>query len=590
MNYSHRGPSSVSVLVTVLILCLSLSHTQLSYAMDQSPSSKGDPFVVPVKIDTYGKTWDGYLAFGLWDFNMSNFYVPMRSYLVVMTTDGQLLHLRETTGDQSYEPVRYLNYDTLMYEGEPENSTHFWNLKTNETTNFPNVSGHHDIIYNPLTNTFLTLTSYIREIDGKNVLMDEIVELDRSGNTLWTWDTYTNGHIDLSDNCQCNETNTVNGETVIDLTHGNSLQWNFQENMIYFNMRHLSTFCKIDRTTSKTIWCLGEHGNFTLLGTNGKPVPSLWYDAHDVHEIQPDVFLMFDNEYHNTSSAVPCPATFEEANASSRILEVTANEQNMTASVSWSWEGPRLDWSPYWGEADVLPNGDLIGTFGSESHYLPGSGITSPLSNSTGAVIVEVNQRGEVMRTYTFPYGWGIYRVVPIPLQTTNDYDYDASTHVSDLTVHLSSLNDIGGPTDIYYRTNDGPVKMVKVDGQPHITTEGFNTIEYWSVDGNGIEELPHNLLSGIKLIKVGRCGHIVCGDVGGQNENVKTLMGFIFIPDVLRVDALISVRAITLRDISTSGIWMFQERHSHETGSLKYRTSAHGKTILRAAGDTRCT
>ena len=540
----------MSALIAVLILGLCLSRAQLSYGAVQLHSTV-DHFVVPVKIDTYGMAWDGYLAFGLWDFNMSNFYVPTRSYLVVMTTDGQLLHLRETSGDQSYEPVRFMNYDTLMYEGEPENSTHFWDLKTNQTADFPMVSGHHDIIYNSLTRTFLTLTSYIREIDGKNVLMDKIVELDMTGNTLWSWDTYADGHFDLSDNCQCNETNTVNGERVIDLTHGNSLQWNFEENVIYFNMRHLSTFCKINRTTSQTIWCLGEHGDFTLLGTNGKPVPSLWYDAHDVHELQPDVFLMFDNEYHNTTAAPPCPATFEETNAHSRILEITVNEQNKTARVSWSWEAPRLDWSPYWGEADILPNGDAIGTFGSESHYLPGSGITSPLSNSTGAVVIEVNPKGEVMRTYTFPYGWGIYRVVPIPLQTANDYD--GSMHRGDFTINLSAINDIGGPTNIYYRINDGTVKKVKVDGQPRIKREGFNnTLEYWSVDDSGIEEFPHNILTGIRLIRIGNCGHTVCGiDFGGHDANAKTVeMAAVGVDMLVRGDLIMSIATISVKDM----------------------------------------
>lgn len=540
----------MSALIAVLILGLCLSRAQLSYGAVQLHSTV-DHFVVPVKIDTYGMAWDGYLAFGLWDFNMSNFYVPTRSYLVVMTTDGQLLHLRETSGDQSYEPVRFMNYDTLMYEGEPENSTHFWDLKTNLTADFPMVSGHHDIIYNSLTRSFLTLTSYIREIDGKNVLMDKIVELDMTGNTLWSWDTYADGHFDLSDNCQCNETNTVNGERVIDLTHGNSLQWNFEENVIYFNMRHLSTFCKINRTTSQTIWCLGEHGDFTLLGTNGKPVPSLWYDAHDVHELQPDVFLMFDNEYHNTTATPPCPATFEGTNAHSRILEITVNEQNKTAQISWSWEAPRLDWSPYWGEADILPNGDAIGTFGSESHYLPGSGITSPLSNSTGAVVIEVNPKGEVMRTYTFPYGWGIYRVVPIPLRTANDYD--GSMHRGDFTINLSAINDIGGPTNIYYRINDGTVKKVKVDGQPRITREGFNnTLEYWSVDDSGIEEFPHNILTGIRLIRIGNCGHTVCGiDFGDHDANAKTVeMAAVGVDMLVRGDMIMSIATISVKDM----------------------------------------
>jgi hypothetical protein len=183
------------------------------------------------------------------------------------------------------------------------------------------------------------------------------------------------------------------------------------------------------------------------------------------------------------------------------MLEISVNERNMTAWTSWSWAAPREDWSPYWGSLDRLPNGDWLADFGDESHYLPGSGIGSPLPNSTGAVLVEVNPNGEVVRTYTFPYAWGIYRVVPIPMQTINDYD--GTMHTSDFTIDLTTLNNLGASTNIYYSINGGPTETVATDGQPRITTQGANnTLEYWSVDSNGIEELPHNVLTGINLQK----------------------------------------------------------------------------------------
>ena len=478
-----------------------------------------EPFKVPVTIRTYGNAWDGYLAFGLWGFpyGLTNFSLTPYSYLVVMTTNGQLLDLRTSPTNTNpaasipgfagvtnpiYAPVKYLGNDMLMFEGEPDTATHFWNLKTNLTTGFPNVYGHHDMIYNPITGTFLTLRSYVRQIDGRNVLMDTIVELDSQGNTLWTWDTYANGHFGLKDECLCNATTVVNGQTVIDLTHANSLQWDFQTNTIYMNMRALDTFCKINKTTNQTTWCLRRRGSFTLLGQDGKPVPSLWYHSHDLREVQPGVFTMFDDDYDNTTNvANPCPVTFEETNGHSRMLEITVNEQNMTAWESWSWTAPRADYTPYWGSVDRLPNGDWIADFGSQSHFLPGTAIGSPSPNSTGAVFVEVNPAGNVVRTYTFPYGWGVYRVVPIALQTANDYD--GATHTSAFNIILSTVNDIGGPTAIYYRINGGPVKSVATDGQPLITTQGTNnTLEYWSVDSNGIEQTPHNMLTGIRLEK----------------------------------------------------------------------------------------
>ncbi len=96
----------------------------------------------------------------------------------------------------------------------------------------------------------------------------------------------------------------------------------------------------------------------------------------------------------------------------------------MTAWVSWSWEAPKQYWAPYWGKNDRLPNGDRIGVFGTQIHQF---NENKPwVGNDTGAVLIEVNQQGEIVRTYTFSAGWGVYRideitnhasvpVVPIP-------------------------------------------------------------------------------------------------------------------------------------------------------------------------------
>jgi hypothetical protein len=482
-----------------LIALLSFSRSSIgaqpSNGAVHSVDSASGTFVVPVKIDTTGEAWNGYLAFGLWQYNSTNLS-PLHGYLVVMTTSGQLLYLRRSNDLPSYWPVKYTSQDTLMFMGEPDSmATHFWHMAANKTDDFMNVWGHHDIEYNLVTHTFHTLRDYIRTIAGKNVLMDRIVELSAAGVVLWTWDTYADGHFSLNDECPCNDTagsssGYLAGPTLIDLTHSNSLQWDISENIIYLNMRALNTFCKIDKTTSQVIWCIGQHGDFALYNAKGKKVPSLWYHAHDVREVQPGVFSMFDNEYHNTT--LPCEQNFNGTGLHSRMLEITVSEQNMTAHESWSWSAPSAYWTPYWGSVNVLPNADMIAAFGSQSHYVP---------NSVGAELVEVNLKGEVVRTYTFPYGWGIYRIEPIGLQTVADYD--GTTHTGDFKINLSTLNGLGGIKDIYYRINNGTTKSVQVDGQPEITTEGANnTLEYWSVDNTGIEETPHRILTGIRLIE----------------------------------------------------------------------------------------
>ena len=85
------------------------------------------------------------------------------------------------------------------------------------------------------------------------------------------------------------------------------------------------------------------------------------------------------------------------------------------------------------------------------------------------------------------------------PLTT---HDYDGAWRTSDFTIILSTVDDESGVAETYYRINDGAIKTLGADGQPFITTEGAdNTLEYWSTDNAGNEELHRNLTE-IKLDK----------------------------------------------------------------------------------------
>ena len=362
----------------------------------------GQGFVVPVQIQTFGDAWEGEITFGLWNFTAPSFNSLHNSFLVVMKTDGTLEHLREST-DFSYEAVKNIAQDTLMFAGEPaltafSEATNFWNYTSNTLVNFSNVIGHHDVEYNVINNTFLTLTFYVREVAGKQVEYDKIVEQDANGTILWSSDTYN--YVPLSEACPFNHTTVINNQTVIDLTHANAIQWDYNNSVVYLNLRHINTFYKINMTTGNVIWACGQFGNFTLLDEHGNNVTSLWYHSHSLRMIAPDVFAMFDNDLDNQTNPNNCH---------SRMIEVTLNEQNMTAWVSWSWEAPTQYFTPYWGKHDILPNGDHIGVFGSQTHNFTQN---QPfVGNDTGAVLIEVNQQGDIVRTYTFPRGWGIYRI-----------------------------------------------------------------------------------------------------------------------------------------------------------------------------------
>jgi hypothetical protein len=355
-------------------------------------------FTLPCQIQTYGNAWDGLITFGLWNMSSTPFAaVVNNSYLVVMKTDGALQFIRKSN-DSSYLVEKNIAPDTLMFQGEPIATTNFLNLTSNVTVNFPNVYGHHDVEYNPINNTFLTLRNNVYTVNGNQVLFDQIVELDASGNVLWTWDTYD--HLPLSQADPFNLTTVSSGQTVIDFTHCNSIQWFYNESVVYLNVRHTNTFYKINMTTGNVIWACGQFGNFTLLDANGNSVNNLWYHSHSTRMVAPDVFTMFDNDFDNLTNPNDCHG---------RMIELTLNETTMTAWVSWSWEAPTQYWSPYFGINNRLPNGDHLGLFGTPTHHFQQN---QPwVGNDTGAVMVEVNSAGNVVRTWTFSPGWGIYRV-----------------------------------------------------------------------------------------------------------------------------------------------------------------------------------
>ncbi|MFB3888748.1 MAG: aryl-sulfate sulfotransferase [Candidatus Bathyarchaeia archaeon] len=366
-------------------------------------------FVLPCTITTSGNAWNGEVAFGLWQATAANGSIG--SYLIVMKTDGTVEYVRQSNYPApNYEVAKNIAQNTLLYQGDPPVggsdtsvllTTHIWSYVTNTTVDFPSVIGHHDIEYNPINNTFLTLQEYLNPVNGTPTLFDTIVELDAQGNILWSWDV--GAHIPLSEADPYGPTTIFNGTTVSDFTHSNALQWDYNNNIVYLNCRHINTFYKINMTTGNLIWACGEYGNFTLLSENGTQVKSLWYHSHGTFQIAPDIFEMFDNDFANETNPNDCR---------SRMIELALNETSMTAYVNWEWDAPPPYWSYALGNTAVLPNGDRMGVFGVPSHQRPEN---APWSfNDTGAVIVEVDPAGNVVRTYTFPVGWAIYRVQPL--------------------------------------------------------------------------------------------------------------------------------------------------------------------------------
>ena len=122
---------------------------------------------------------------------------------------------------------------------------------------------------------------------------------------------------------------------------------------------------------------------------------------------------MFDNDFHNRTHLDTYPEGENpyvvNFGGRSRLIEVTLNETSMTGEVTWSYEPPAEYFSAIFGDVDVLPNGNIIGVFGTPAHNwtLNHEALKEPF----GAAILEVNRQGELIREYRFPFGVSIYRV-----------------------------------------------------------------------------------------------------------------------------------------------------------------------------------
>ncbi|RDE13890.1 MAG: hypothetical protein C4K47_05325 [Candidatus Thorarchaeota archaeon] len=111
----------------------------------------------------------------------------------------------------------------------------------------------------------------------------------------------------------------------------------------------------------------------------------------------------------------------------------------------------------------------------------------------------------------------------PVATGPVTTHDYTDYWHTSNFTIILTAAAPESQVLDTYYIINGGPMKTVKLDGLPVITTEGSNnTLEFWSEDIDGIVE-DHSLLTGIKLDRTPPTGSIVVNS-GAEYTNSSSV------------------------------------------------------------------
>ncbi|MFX1506388.1 MAG: aryl-sulfate sulfotransferase [Promethearchaeota archaeon] len=316
------------------------------------------------------------------------------AFLLIVDMDGSIIRQKEIIrgsyllADYSLELI---NSTTILLRIGSELT--LWNFDTDFTqTLFPlGEKHHHDYEYNPFTNTILTLKKVFTTYpNGSRYRFDEIVEYNTKGESIWSLDI--RAFIPPTHWCPYHD---MLGKTA-DVTHANSLFWDVDTDIIFLNLRNTNTFYKIDHKTGEVLWGLGEHGNFSLFDISGQNKTNLFFHAHSIEKVDKNTFILFDNDFHNQENRM---------SQQSRILEIKIDEKTMTANETWIWNAPKEYYCSYWGDADRLPNGNRLGTFGTKTH--PNTNI--------GARAAEINDEGVIVWDLHFlnndEFTYGIYRM-----------------------------------------------------------------------------------------------------------------------------------------------------------------------------------
>jgi hypothetical protein len=213
-----------------------------------------------------------------------------------------------------------------------------------------------------------------------------VEELSSDDQVVWTWDLY----------------DYIKPKTsAADWCHVNSVTFDEVNNFLYFNCRFQGLF-KVNRADKSILWQLGaaiddsNSGDITYLPDNS----ARFNDSHDPEIHDDGTILFYDNQGWSQH-------TGGEGNGSyhTRVVEYKLDEPNKTATLTWEFPGSfdtdawyKTTWyTPIWGDADRLSNGNVLVTAGMNG-------------GSANTRIFEVTRAGEVVWAMEWPANDGSYR------------------------------------------------------------------------------------------------------------------------------------------------------------------------------------
>jgi hypothetical protein len=205
-------------------------------------------------------------------------------------------------------------------------------LDGSPTTEWVAPGAHHAFV--ETDSGFALVAGDLRNIDGKDVQGDMIVEIDADGNLTTIWNAFD--HLEVVEN---------DGWSMepADWTHANGIDLNAAGTEYLLSLYRMDTVYAIDRRSGATLYSVGAEGQMRLDadGTFGPQHGPRWTD---------DGIVMFDNHYGGQS----------------RILGLTLDFQNHAAPTAFAFAPQPFDVSVM-GAVDLLPeSGQVLSTWGEE--------------------------------------------------------------------------------------------------------------------------------------------------------------------------------------------------------------------------------
>ena len=231
--------------------------------------------------------------------------------------------------------------------------------------------------------------------NGSSKIDDQrLVEVTPKNDVVWDWKLFD--HIE--------DTGTRE-----ELCHGNMLVLDEAANVLYYNCRWVGLF-KIDRASGDVLWRMGGTYDKTSIGPGDftfDPPESQFSDAHEPEFHADGTLLLYDNggfpqggstqKFHSRIVEYKLDQTAKKA---TRTFEFPGDFSGVDSWYKDSW------YSPYWGDADVLANGNILVTAGVRS-------------SSASSRFFEVSRQGKVMWELVLPANNGVFkgqRLLPPPL------------------------------------------------------------------------------------------------------------------------------------------------------------------------------